>query len=76
MRTIATVMDPMEVLDLVRDPDDNRVIEAAVAGRADYIVSGDRTCWTSASTTAFASRCQPHSSRCSRGNYGAPSQRR
>jgi predicted nucleic acid-binding protein len=24
------------------DPDDNRVLECAVAGRADYIVSGDR----------------------------------
>jgi hypothetical protein len=25
-----------------RDPDDNRVLEAAVTGRVDYIVSGDR----------------------------------
>ena len=24
------------------DPDDDRVLECAVAGRADYIVSGDR----------------------------------
>jgi len=24
------------------DPDDNRVLECAVAGRADYIVSGDK----------------------------------
>ena len=28
-------------LEVVRDPDDNRVLEAAVAGAADYIVSGD-----------------------------------
>ena len=27
---------------IVDDPDDNRVLEAAVAGEADYIVSGDR----------------------------------
>lgn len=36
-------IDPEIVLDVVTDdPDDNRVLECAVAGRADYIVSGDR----------------------------------
>ncbi|MGH9350638.1 MAG: putative toxin-antitoxin system toxin component, PIN family, partial [Terriglobia bacterium] len=30
-------------LDVVKDdPDDNRVLECAWAGRADYVVSGDR----------------------------------
>lgn len=27
--------------DLARDPDDNRVLEAAIAGKADVIVTGD-----------------------------------
>jgi predicted nucleic acid-binding protein len=30
------------VLDVVRDLDDNRVLEAAVTGRVDAVVSGDR----------------------------------
>jgi uncharacterized protein len=39
----ADVVDPHLVLDVVKDdPDDNRVLECAVAGGADYIVSGDR----------------------------------
>src|SRR6516165_3654958 len=39
----AEVVDPNLVLDVVNDdPDDNRVLECAVAGRADTIVSGDR----------------------------------
>jgi uncharacterized protein len=33
---------PTETLDVVPDdPDDNRVLECAVAGRCDYVVSGD-----------------------------------
>jgi uncharacterized protein len=40
---IADVVVPDLVIDAVKDdPDDNRVLECAVAGRADYIVSGDR----------------------------------
>jgi uncharacterized protein len=34
---------PDIALEVVRDdPDDNRVLECAVTGRADYVVSGDR----------------------------------
>jgi len=43
LETIGDLIDPAMVLDVVTDdPDDNRVLECAVAGRADYIVSGDR----------------------------------
>jgi hypothetical protein len=39
----ATVVDPVREIDIVTtDPADNRVAEAAVEGRADYIVTGDR----------------------------------
>ena len=37
------VVEPEEELDIVTaDPDDNRVLECAVAGTASHIVSGDR----------------------------------
>lgn len=40
---VAVVVHPERTLAVVeRDPADNRVIEAAIAGRADAIVSGDR----------------------------------
>jgi putative PIN family toxin of toxin-antitoxin system len=40
---LAEVVTPDFALDVVRDdPDDNRIVECAVAGRADLIVSGDR----------------------------------
>ena len=35
------VVDPSDVLAVVGDESDNRVLEAAVEGAADYIVSGD-----------------------------------
>lgn len=35
------VVRPTLALDLVRDPDDNRVLEAAITGSADVIVTGD-----------------------------------
>lgn len=35
------VVVPSRVLTIVRDDDDNRVLEAAIEGAADYIVSGD-----------------------------------
>lgn len=35
------VVRPALTRDLVRDPDDNRVLEAAIAGNADFIVTGD-----------------------------------
>lgn len=39
----ALVVIPNVALEVIRDdPDDNRVLECAVTGRADYIVSGDR----------------------------------
>ena len=39
----ATVVDPDFELNAVPDdPDDNRVLECAVAGKADFVVSGDR----------------------------------
>lgn len=42
-RAWADLVDPETLLDIImEDPDDNRVLECAVAGRADYIVSGDR----------------------------------
>jgi uncharacterized protein len=40
---IAVVVEPTEeVADVTDDPTDNRVLEAAAAGAADLIVSGDR----------------------------------
>ena len=38
----AAFVEPGDVLHVVSDDDDNRVLEAALAGEADYIVSGDR----------------------------------
>jgi len=35
------VVVPNRVLTVVEDDDDNRVLEAAIEGSADYIVSGD-----------------------------------
>ncbi len=43
LESIGDLIVPAIVLDVVTDdPDDNRVLECAVTGRADYIVSGDR----------------------------------
>jgi uncharacterized protein len=43
LRSKAMVLSPAFELDAVPDdPDDNRVLECAVAGQADFIVSGDR----------------------------------
>lgn len=36
------IVKPTESLAIVRDDDDNRVLEAAVEGKCDYIVTGDR----------------------------------
>ena len=38
---LAKMVEPTETLALSDDPDDNRVLEAAVAGEADYLVTGD-----------------------------------
>ena len=37
----AVLVTPADEIAVSRDADDNRVIEAAVAGAADYIVTGD-----------------------------------
>jgi len=43
LQNAANVVDPQLVLNVVKDvPDDNHVLECAVEGAADYIVSGDR----------------------------------
>jgi putative PIN family toxin of toxin-antitoxin system len=40
---LANIVKAEENLEVIeRDPDDNRVLECAVAGGADYIVSGDK----------------------------------
>ncbi|MBI4277857.1 MAG: putative toxin-antitoxin system toxin component, PIN family [Armatimonadetes bacterium] len=43
LRRISTVVEPQqEVAVISEDPEDNRVLEAALAGDADVVVSGDR----------------------------------
>ena len=42
LETVATLVNPAETVSAVaKDASDNRVLEAALAGEADYIVSGD-----------------------------------
>jgi putative PIN family toxin of toxin-antitoxin system len=42
LRRAANVVNPEVTLDVVsNDPDDNRVLEAAVAGQAEYLVTND-----------------------------------
>lgn len=36
------LVEPEQALSVCRDPDDNRIIEAAVAGQAMYVVTGDK----------------------------------
>ena len=38
----AAFVEPTERVSVVSDDDDNRVLEAALTGEADYVVSGDR----------------------------------
>jgi putative PIN family toxin of toxin-antitoxin system len=39
---IATFVKPIEKIDVIKkDPDDNAILECAIAGKADYIVTGD-----------------------------------
>lgn len=43
IRRQARVVSPSQTLEVIQDdPDDNRVLEAAVEGHAEYVVSGDR----------------------------------
>lgn len=41
MKKIFNVVYPVESINIVRDDDDNRVLEAAVTGKCGYIVTGD-----------------------------------
>ncbi len=41
--TFADLISPIEQIEAVKDdPTDNRILECAVAGRSDYIVTGDK----------------------------------
>jgi putative PIN family toxin of toxin-antitoxin system len=43
LQNVAQVVEPRETLSVIaEDPDDNRVLECAVKGEAEVIVSGDR----------------------------------
>jgi putative PIN family toxin of toxin-antitoxin system len=43
LQSSAVVVKPIVILEVIKDdPDDNRVLECALAGEANYIVSGDR----------------------------------
>lgn len=42
IKDITRIVEPSEKVDIVKeDPDDNAIIECALAGKADYIISGD-----------------------------------
>ena len=39
----AIIVEPVERINAIKnDPDDNKFIEAAIAGRADYLISQDK----------------------------------
>lgn len=43
LRRVGFVVEPRESIELIADdPDDNRILEAAAAGKAEVIISGDR----------------------------------
>jgi putative PIN family toxin of toxin-antitoxin system len=42
LRLLAEMVTPNETIQTCRDPDDNRILECALAGRADVIATGDR----------------------------------
>ena len=42
VRARAVIVSELPEVDLVDDPDDNLVLATAVAGEADYLVTGDR----------------------------------
>ncbi len=51
----SVVVIPTRVLAVVSDESDNRILEAAVEGAADYIVSGETTCSRSAASNTSPS---------------------
>lgn len=42
IRKRSTVVQPKLSLDMLRDKDDNRVLEAAIEGECEYIITGDK----------------------------------
>jgi len=42
IRSECELVHPLEIIAVSRDPDDDRILECAVAGQADYIITGDR----------------------------------
>lgn len=42
IRKKISVVNPTKILRLVRDADDNRILEAAVEGNCSYIITGDK----------------------------------
>jgi putative PIN family toxin of toxin-antitoxin system len=42
LRKFAHIVVPTQVLDVTRDPDDNRILECAIAAGSDYIVTYDQ----------------------------------
>ena len=39
---VVEIVHPVQVVDVCRDPEDNRVLEAAVEADCDYVVTGDK----------------------------------
>lgn len=55
LETTALLVEPEMTITVIKDdPDDDRVLECALAAEADYIVSGDRHLLKLASTSAGA----------------------
>ena len=42
MRKILRIVHPIKTVNAVRDDDDNRVLETAVEGKCEYVVTGDK----------------------------------
>lgn len=42
IRRIFTIVQPRLPLNILKDEDDNRVLEAAIEGKCDYIITGDK----------------------------------
>lgn len=37
-----TVVNPIKILKIVRDADDNRIVETAIEGNCEYVITGDK----------------------------------